>query len=295
MSVSRLPTASAGRGGLPSSVLTSVYSLSAPEWVSTASLSDLGILASGRMLPEPRGPRALTLPSPKYCPSSALGLSVTIQYTPLPPLANCWTRLFSHVPESIGPCAVPEPVEVCVWALWSAMSWAMENPPVAWFSLASSRPFLTCPITTKPSSSTTPTDISSVTATTRNCRFRRHSRVAGCSGRRAQRTHERITGSSPRKGSASRLSSRSRSYDAHISAGSRLVPDSPDRHHDLRTLGVLLDLRAQPLHMDVDQPGVGGVPITPDLLQQHLAGEHLPRLAGKRHQQVELQRRQSDR
>ncbi len=47
--------------------------------------------------------------------------------------------------------------------------------------------------------------------------------------------------------------------------------------------------------MHIDQSGVGGVPISPHLLQQDLAGEHLARLAGQRHQQVELQRGQRDR
>ncbi len=92
MSVSRLPTASAGRGGLPSSVLTIVYCFSAPALLFTAWISDFGMLCSGSTLPEPRGPRALELPWPKICLSSLPGLSATIQYTPLPPLANCATR-----------------------------------------------------------------------------------------------------------------------------------------------------------------------------------------------------------
>ena len=55
-------------------------------------------------------------------------------------------------------------------------------------------------------------------------------------------------------------------------------------------LGIPLDLGAQPLHVHVDQPGVRRVPVTPDLLEQHLTGEDLPGLAGQRDQQVELQR-----
>jgi hypothetical protein len=37
------------------------------------------------------------------------------------------------------------------------------------------------------------------------------------------------------------------------------------------------------------------VAVAPDLLEQHLAGEDLPRLAGQRHQQVELERGERDR
>ena len=47
--------------------------------------------------------------------------------------------------------------------------------------------------------------------------------------------------------------------------------------------------------MHIHQTGVGRVPVAPDLLQEHLACEHLPRLARERDQQVELQRRQRDR
>ncbi len=42
--------------------------------------------------------------------------------------------------------------------------------------------------------------------------------------------------------------------------------------------------------MHVHQTGVGGVTVSPDLLKEHLTGEDLPRLAGERDQQVELQR-----
>src|SRR4051794_40671748 len=73
-----------------------------------------------------------------------------------------------------------------------------------------------------------------------------------------------------------------------------LVPDTAHRQDDLGLLRVALDLRPQPLHVDVDQPGVGGVPVAPHLLEQQLAGEHLARLAGQGHQQVELQRGQLD-
>src|SRR3954454_14524319 len=49
-----------------------------------------------------------------------------------------------------------------------------------------------------------------------------------------------------------------------------LVADPPHRQHDLRLLRVALDLGPQPLHVDVNQPGVGGVPVAPDLLEQQL-------------------------
>src|SRR4051812_118098 len=68
-----------------------------------------------------------------------------------------------------------------------------------------------------------------------------------------------------------------------------LVADAADGQHDLRLLGVALDLGPQALDVHVDQPGVRGVPIAPDLLQQQLAGEHLPGLAGQRDEQVELE------
>ena len=37
----------------------------------------------------------------------------------------------------------------------------------------------------------------------------------------------------------------------------------------------MLDLGAQPLDVDVHQPGVGGVPVAPDLLEQLIAREHV--------------------
>src|SRR4051812_28094473 len=73
-----------------------------------------------------------------------------------------------------------------------------------------------------------------------------------------------------------------------------LVAHPADRQHDLGLLRIALDLGAQPLHVDVDQPGVGRVPVAPHLLEEQLAGEHLARLAGQRDQQVELQRRELD-
>src|SRR5438874_4615099 len=68
------------------------------------------------------------------------------------------------------------------------------------------------------------------------------------------------------------------------------VPDAAHRQHHLGPFRVALDLGPKSLHVDVNEPGVGRVPVAPDLLEQHLAGEHLPRLAGQRDEQVELQR-----
>src|SRR4051812_40278944 len=74
-----------------------------------------------------------------------------------------------------------------------------------------------------------------------------------------------------------------------------LVTDAAHGEHDLGLLGVALDLGAQPLDVHVDQSGVRGVPVAPHLLEQQLAGEHLPRLAGQRDEQVELERGERDR
>lgn len=71
-------------------------------------------------------------------------------------------------------------------------------------------------------------------------------------------------------------------------SGARLVAHALHGEDDFRPLRIWFDLGAQPLHVHVDQSGVGRVPIAPDLLQQHLAGEDLTRLASERDQQVEL-------
>src|SRR5690625_7198387 len=52
----------------------------------------------------------------------------------------------------------------------------------------------------------------------------------------------------------------------------------------------MFDLRPQPLDVDVDQPRGGRVPVPPHLVEQDLAGEHLPRLARQAQQQIELER-----
>src|SRR6478609_10589960 len=56
-----------------------------------------------------------------------------------------------------------------------------------------------------------------------------------------------------------------------ISGGTGLVADPAHGHDDLGPLRVVLDLRAQPLHVDVDEAGVAGMAVAPHLLQQHLA------------------------
>ena len=70
------------------------------------------------------------------------------------------------------------------------------------------------------------------------------------------------------------------------SVGSGFVSDTTNRHDDLGVLGVVLDLAAQPLDVDVDETGVPGMAVSPDLLEEGLAGEHLPRLAGEGDEKV---------
>ena len=55
-----------------------------------------------------------------------------------------------------------------------------------------------------------------------------------------------------------------------------LVADPANRYDNLGMLRIALDLRPKPLHVDIDQPRVGCMPISPDLLKQHLAAEDLP-------------------
>src|SRR4051794_1314792 len=82
----------------------------------------------------------------------------------------------------------------------------------------------------------------------------------------------------------------SRSGVVDGTAPTGLVADPAHRQHDLGVLGVVLHLGAQPLDVHVDQSGVGGVSVAPHLLEQHLAREHLPRLAGQADEEVELER-----
>src|SRR5260370_3107227 len=73
------------------------------------------------------------------------------------------------------------------------------------------------------------------------------------------------------------------------SARTRLIADAANCHHDFRPLGILLDLRPQPLNVHVHQPSVGSVPVAPHLLEQYLPGEHLAGLSGPGNEQVELE------
>lgn len=49
---------------------------------------------------------------------------------------------------------------------------------------------------------------------------------------------------------------------------SRLITDAPDRQHNFRSFWIAFDLGPQPLHMDINEPGVRGVPVSPHLLEQ---------------------------
>src|SRR5450759_3393674 len=73
-----------------------------------------------------------------------------------------------------------------------------------------------------------------------------------------------------------------------------LVPDPSYGQYQLRSLGVLLDLGPQPLNVDVDEPGVGSMPVAPDLLEQLLTREDLMRLPCASEEEVELQRGEGD-
>src|SRR5438477_4690473 len=165
----------------------------------------------------------------------------------------------------------------------AASFFALRTPP-ATLSTRNS------PITT-----TTAPVITTVDAPTRSCSERRQVTIArsnarasqATAGRRKLRRHHGAT-------------TRTRSLTGVLITAGRtsrrpgLVTHPAHRQHHLGLLRVALDLRAQPLDVDVNEPGVGRVPVAPDLLQQHLAGEDLPRLAGERDQQVELERGQRD-
>ena len=187
MSFSRLPTTS------PGSRLVPVVVVLDPDvrLVRPGALVDglPQVLGNARVVhARPRSAGARLEPA-----SSESALSATTLKAPWPPLASCSTRsdrqeLPAVLPSVAAPSCPPGPTGAF------AFSWATAKPPAAWLwaalPLASSRPLRTCPMTTKPSSSTTPSDISSVPATTLSWMFRRHSRTAGSSGRRTQRIDE---------------------------------------------------------------------------------------------------------
>ncbi len=62
----------------------------------------------------------------------------------------------------------------------------------------------------------------------------------------------------------------------------------------LRVVGVFLDLGAEALHVHVHESGVGLVVVSPDLFEQHLAGEDLLRFGRQCEEEVELERREPD-
>ena len=53
---------------------------------------------------------------------------------------------------------------------------------------------------------------------------------------------------------------------ARHSSAAGLISDAAHSLDDLRALRVLLHLGAQALNVDIDQPGIGLVPVAPDLL-----------------------------
>src|SRR4051812_1614630 len=116
-------------------------------------------------------------------------------------------------------------------------------------SLASTSPLRTAPMRNTPRSATTTADTRSVVVTTRNWRERRHRRATSCQPRCT-----RIVVTAPRR-----------------SRGASLVAHAAHGDDDLRMLGVAFDLRAQPLDVNVDEAGVGGVPVAPHLLEERLA------------------------
>lgn len=64
---------------------------------------------------------------------------------------------------------------------------------------------------------------------------------------------------------------RSRSLSVSLRPCAGTVPNPADCHDQLGTLRVTFDLGAQALHVDVDEPGVGGVTVAPHLLEEFLA------------------------
>src|SRR4051794_17565162 len=97
-----------------------------------------------------------------------------------------------------------------------------------------------------------------VVVMTRTCSELRHVRVPDRT-RRVVRARTRRQALLTR----TRTSPQPRSRRSHA----RLVADTTHGHDDLRLLRIVLDLRAQPLHVDVDETGVRRVPVAPDLLE----------------------------
>src|SRR6185503_4939754 len=65
------------------------------------------------------------------------------------------------------------------------------------------------------------------------------------------------------------------------------VADAADRVDELRRRRVVLQRRAQPVDVDVDRPGLAGVVVAPDVLQQLVAGERLARVPEEEREKLE--------
>ena len=103
---------------------------------------------------------------------------------------------------------------------------------------------------------------------------------------REDRSHSRSARTRTRRAPASPpLALARKARDVLTLGGSLLdragpVADAANGEDDLGMVGVVLDLRAQALYVDVDDPGVvRGLPVSPHLFEELLAREHLPRLA----------------
>src|SRR4051794_27353602 len=192
-------------------------------------------------------------------------------------LVNRESALFSSPAAPSRSGSTPERSRSSTMRLVSIRDWASST------LLSSSRPAIwVCRM--KPSTTTTVLDRASVLITTRSCSERRHTALkASVSSAPSWRSWATL-----------RRARRASGTVVTWSRGAGLVPHPAHGQHHLGVLRVALDLGPQPLDVHVDQPGVGGVPVAPDLLQQHLAGEDLAGFAGQRDQQVELQRGERD-
>src|SRR5581483_6511746 len=80
----------------------------------------------------------------------------------------------------------------------------------------------------------------------------------------------------------------SRRRKAFGSAGGEAVPRTAHRRDVAGSLGIVAELRAEPVDGHVHEPGVAEVVVAPDPLQQRLPGEHPVGMAGQLQQQPEL-------
>jgi hypothetical protein len=86
----------------------------------------------------------------------------------------------------------------------------------------------------------------------------------------------------------------SRDWLADLDGFAGLVADTAYRHHDFRVLRISFDLGTKPLHVHVDQSGVGGMAVSPHLLEQYFAAKDLPGPPGQGEQEIKLQRCELD-